>query len=249
MTEADKITVRVMHGRTSLGRRLGMVATVDMVITISGKVNTEIVGEQAIELGIPLLPIPTADGDSKALLEKYRDRIAKSFAEGALDQCLNELRKEITSEQAADAVVELMQTAKVGKCLVLLPYDDDHNRLYNETMGPAIAKQMIPVRLDHLPLSEAIYTSFADAIRSCSAVIADITKLNENVMYEIGYAHGCGLTPLIYTRDKARLQQLPVYFKTLNVRHASSETAVESLIDEYLTSLKDTRRLHQRGIL
>ena len=249
MTQADNITIRVMTGRTSLGRRLGMVAGVDMVVTISGKVHTEVVVEQALELGIPVLPIPIAGGDSRNLLQKYHNRIAASFEEGALDTCLNELRTESDLEKAAGAVVDLLQTAKVGKCLVLLPYDDDHNRLYKETIEPAVAKQMIPVRLDHLPRSEAIYTSFADAIRSSSAVIADITELNENVMYEIGYAHGCGLSPLIYTQDQARLSQLPVYFRTLNVRLASRETPVEKLIDEYLTSLKDPHRLHQRSIL
>src|SRR5437879_1901372 len=40
MTEQDGITVRVMTGRTPLGRRLAMVAGVDLVVTISGKQHT-----------------------------------------------------------------------------------------------------------------------------------------------------------------------------------------------------------------
>jgi hypothetical protein len=75
-------------------------------------------------------------------------------------------------------------------------------------------------------------------------VIADITLLNENVMYEVGYAHGRGLTPLIYSRDAARREQLPVYFRTLNVRLASEATPVNILIDDYLRSFKATRRVH-----
>jgi nucleoside 2-deoxyribosyltransferase len=250
LTEEEGVTLRIMSGRTPLGRRLAMVAGVDMVVTISGKVHTEVVVEQAVELGIPVLPIPFAGGDSEALLNKYYKRIAAAFEDGALDTCVDELNRWTTTdlEKGAAAVIDLIRTAKVGKCLVLLPYDDEHKLLYKSTIEPAIAKHMIPVRLDHLPRSEAIYTSFADAIRSCSAVVADITMLNENVMYEIGYAHGHGLTPLIYTRDEARLDQLPVYFRTLNVRLASRETPAEELIDEYLTSLKDTRRLHQRAM-
>ena len=65
---------------------------------------------------------------------------------------------------AAAAVVDLIRTAKVGRCLVLLPYDDQHNNLYISAIEPAVARHMIPVRLDRLPRSEAIYTSFADAI-------------------------------------------------------------------------------------
>lgn len=247
MSAGEGITVRVMAGRTPLGRRLAMVAGVDMVVTISGKQHTEVVVEQALELGLPVLPIPDAGGDSKDLLKKYRERIAAGFDPGALDQCLAAVSKAIGGhpEIAAKAVVDLIRTAKVGRCLMLLPYDDQHNRLYASSIEPTVARHMIPVRLDRLPRSEAIYTSFADAVRSSSAVIADITLLNENVMYEVGYAHGCGLTPLIYTRDAARLEQLPVYFRTLNVRLASETMPVEVLIDDYLRSVKATGRVHE----
>ena len=247
MTEMDGITLRVMTGRTPLGRRLAMVAGVDMVVTISGKQHTEVVVEQALELGLPVLPIPDAGGDSRDLLVKYRERIAAGFDPGALDKCLGEVAKVIDShpDVAARAVVDLIQTAKVGRCLVLFPYDEQHNGLYISTIEPAVARHMIPVRLDRLPRSEAIYTSFADAIRSSSAIIADITLLNENVMYEVGYAHGRGLTPLIYTRDAARLDQLPVYFRTLNVRLASEDVPVDILIDNYLRSFKATGRVHR----
>jgi hypothetical protein len=104
---------------------------------------------------------------------------------------------------------------------------------------------MIPLRLDQLPTSAAIYTSFADAVHSSAAVIADITNLNENVMYEVGYAHGCGLTPLIYTRQSARIKKLPVYFRTLNVRLVSETTSVKVLIDDYLRSFKAGRGIQE----
>ena len=84
-----------------------------------------------------------------------------------------------------------------------------------------------------------------DDVAYLTAVIADITQINENVMYEVGYAHGRGLRPLIYTRNVARLDNLPVYFRTLNVRLASDETPLSKLIDDYLLSVKDTRRPQQ----
>lgn len=249
MSDADGIAMRVMAGRTPLGRRLAMVAGVDVVVTIAGKQHTEVVVEQALELGVPVFTIPDAGGDSEDLLSKYRKRIAASFNPGALDRCLDEISQAIDNNPdiAAGAVVDLIRTAKVGRCLVLIPYDDEHDHLYASTIEPAIARHMVPIRLDRLPKSEAIYTSFADAMQSSSAVIADITALNENVMYEIGYSHGRGLTPLIYTRDADRLTQLPVYFRTLNVRLASAETPVNILIEDYLRSLKTTQRLHQRS--
>jgi hypothetical protein len=192
---------------------------------------------------VPVLPIPDADGDSEELLAKYRSRIASRFDPGALEQCLSEVSQAMDRdpERASGAVVELLETAKIGRCLALFPYDDEHEHLYTSLLGPAIAKHMMPVRLDHVASSAAIYTSFADSIQSCSAVIADITRINEDVMYEVGYAHGRSLTPLLYTRDAARRDDLPVYFRTLNV-HLATEATLPAIVDDYLGSSKAAQR-------
>lgn len=248
MSEADGITVRVLTGRTPLGRRLAMVGDVDIVVTIYGRQHTEVVVERSLDLGLPVLPIPDAGGDSEELLRKYRPLIAKSFAPGGLDRCLSKISKRVKDRRpdlAARAVIKLIQSAKIGRCLVLLPFDKEHNSLYASTIEPAVTRHMIALRLDRLPSSEAIYTHFADAIQTSSAVIADITILNENVMYEVGYSHGRGLKPLIFTRNEARLEQLPVYFQALNVRLASDPQSVETIIEEYLRSRKASRRLNE----
>ena len=89
-------------------------------------------------------------------------------------------------------MVELVRNARIARCLVLLPYDPYHKALYTSIIELAVLKHLISIRLDEIPRSDAIYSSFGDAIRSSSAVIADITLINENVMYEIGYSHGRG---------------------------------------------------------
>ena len=244
MREEEGIKVQIMEGLTPLGRRLTMVASVDIVITISGRRHTEVVVEQALELGIPVLPIPHAEGDSGVLFKKYHDRIADFFAPGALDACIDELDQKINTDEqaAAQATVELIQTAKFGMCLALFPYDPAQNQLYDSTIEPAITKHMTAMRLDHLSRSEAIYNSFADTMRKSLAVIADITQLNENVMYEIGFAHALGITPLLYTREASRIDELPVYFRTLNIRVVSEVSPLADLIDEYLRSFKRRSR-------
>jgi hypothetical protein len=244
--QEDGITVRVMAGRTPLGRRLAMVADVDVVLTISGRRHTEVVMEQALELGLPVLPIPDAGGDSKELLQKHRTRIAAGFDAGALDLCLKVVADTMKSQpkQAADAVVELLRSARIGRCLLLFPYDEEHDRLYASVIRPAVEEHMFPIRLDRRPRSDAIYSSFAEAIRSSSAVIIDITKVNENVMYEAGYAHGhgSGLPLLIYARKAARLKKLPLYFRTLNVQLAEEPAALKPLVDGFLQSVKGRRQ-------
>lgn len=246
LSEADGITVQVMKGRTPLGRRLAMVAGVDLVVTISGRRHTEVVVEQAIELGIPVLPIPDAGGDSRELLDKHRDRVAAGFAPGALEKSLHAVSLSIDTDPraAAKATVELIQTAKIGRCLVLMPFDKVHDELYAVSIEPAIAKHMHPLRLDRLARSDAIYGTFDDAIRSATAVVVDVTQLNENVMYEIGFAHAFGLKPLIYSREAARLEQLPLYLRTLNVRLASTKTPVGELIEEYVQTFMAPGKVH-----
>lgn len=246
ISEVDGVKVRVMNGRTPLGRRLAMVADVDVVVTISGRRHTEVVVEQAIELGVPVLPIPSAGGDSKNLLDKHRDRIAGGFAPGALEKCLDEVSRLIRIDPgaAAKAAVELLRTAKIGRCLVLMPFDTAHNQLYEEAIRPAIERHTHPIRLDAVPRSDAIYGTFQDAIRSATAVIVDVTDFNENVMYEIGFAHALGLKPLIYSRDAARLDHLPLYLRTLNVRLATPTMPVSQLVEEYVRSFRPVGGMH-----
>lgn len=248
LTESDGISVVVLKGRTPLGRRLAMVAGADLVVTIAGRRHTEVVVEQAVELGLPVLPIPDADGDSKDLLDKYRDRVVAGFAPGALEKCLHAVSESIDADpqKAAKATVELLRTAKIGRCLVLMPFDDEHDELYAESIEPAIAKHMHPLRLDRLARSDAIYGAFGNAIRSATAVIVDVTHFNENVMYEIGFAHALGLKPLIYAREAARLENLPLYLRTLNVRLASTKYPVGKLVEEYVQTSMGTRRAQTR---
>jgi hypothetical protein len=244
MQPSDGITVCELSDRTALGRRLAMVASIDLLVTIAGRKHTEVVVEHALELGVPVLPVPDADGDSAQLLKDYRARIAASFARGALDRCLEDVSVNLLKDEskaAARAVVELMKTAKVGKCLVLLPFHGDHRQTYDEQIRPAIEQHMIPFRLDEVPTSELIHTNFNDAIRSATAIVADVTTDNLNVMYEIGYARAQGLTPLLFTLEERKPEAMPIYLRSMNVRTTSLEK-LGPLIDEYLRDIKQLRK-------
>ena len=129
-----------------------------------------------------------------------------------------------------------------------MPYDRAHDRLYETTVRPAVERHMTAIRLDQNASSASIYTSFASAIEASSALIADVTMLNENVMYEVGYAHGRGLEPLLFTRKQERLADLPIYFETLNIRLASRVTPVERLVEDYLRTMKATRGATLRSV-
>lgn len=242
MGRGDGIAVRQATGRTPLGRRLAMVEGVDIVVTIAGRKHTEVVVEQALDRRVPVLPLPNANGDSKELLRWYRTRIGESFGRRDLTRCLRTVTNALRHRreaQAAAAVVDLLKTVKTGTCLVLLPYEASLEPTYRRRIKPAIERHMFVDRLDHSPQSKQISESFAASVRSASAVIVDVTDLNPNVMYEVGYAHGLGLTPLLFTRKAARVARLPVYLRNLNVRAVTAKQSLSALIDEHLRFVKN----------
>jgi len=232
------ITVRELSGRTPMGRRLTMVSGVDVVVTFTGKAHTELVLEQAIELGVPALPIAATGGASRAVYEAYRERIEAAFAPGAVRECFRVLGElGMHDPRSVVAVMEVIRSARLGRCLVLQPYRAAADELYTSTLRPAIEEEMIPVRLKDTAGSQQIYASFFEAVSYSTAIIADISELNENVMYEVGYAHGRGLQPLLFTLDASRIQSLPVYFRTLNV-HAVTTEDLPDLVQSHLRAVK-----------
>jgi hypothetical protein len=96
------------------------------------------------------------------------------------------------------------------------------------------------VRLKDLGGSQQIYSSFFNAVSDSTTIIADITAVNENVMYEVGYAHGQGLEPLLFTLDPSSIDHLPVYFHALNV-HAVSEKGLPDLLRGHMDEVKRRR--------
>lgn len=232
------ITVRELPGRTALGRRLSMVSGVDVVVTFAGKQNTALVLEQAIELGVPALPIAATGGTSRTVYNIYQDRIEAAFAPGAVRRCFDVLAGlGLDDPRSVAAVAEVIRSARLGRCLVLQPYRAADEQLYTSALRPAIEEEMIAVRLKDAAGSQQIYASFFEAVSHSTAIIADITELNENVMYEVGYAHGRGLQPLLFTLDASRIQSLPVYLRTLNV-HAVTAEELPDLIRSHLRAVK-----------
>jgi hypothetical protein len=233
------ITVRVLIGRTALGRRLSMVGGVDILITVAGRRHTELLLEQAIELGVPALPIAHTGGDSKKIYDTYRERIQSAFAPGLVESCFEQLEKDgLDNPDSVRSIVDVIRSARVGRCLVLQPYrDNDDEVLYRKVIRPAVEEEMLAIRLKDNSGSQQIYTSFFDAVSYSTTIIADITSLNENVMYEVGYAHGRGLQPLLFTLDPTLIDRLPVYIRTLNV-HTVSKADLGALIRKHLRGIK-----------
>lgn len=222
MSEDDGVTVKVLKQRSDLGRRLRMIRDIDLLVTVRGKTHTETVLEQALETNTPAFPLWFSGGDSKKFWNQYKQEIHSWFPalSDIIISKINRFRLESSCgehKEIIQLIIGVLASARVSRCLVLLPFDDEHNRLYDEVVKPAIEQLMIAVRLDRQSDSRTINQNFRKALDYCRAVVADITRPNLSVMYEIGYAHAKGISPILFCRRPLSLKKLPVYVAARNV--------------------------------
>jgi len=100
-------------------------------------------------------------------------------------------------------------------------------------------RSLPPLSWKQLPIhGQVIFCEICDAIRHASAVVADVTTLNFNLMFEIGFALGLGI-PLIpvrdptYIRDKREFEELGV-LDTLGYVDFANSTELASRLDARL---------------
>ncbi|SMC65751.1 S1 RNA-binding domain-containing protein [Kibdelosporangium aridum] len=102
-----------------------------------------------------------------------------------------------------------------GQCFVLMPYatktlDDgqviDWDEHYKQVLEPAIsAAEMTPRRADFIFGVQPLIDRVWQGIQEAEVIVAEITGLSPNVMYEIGLAHVIGKRLLLLTTDMSAL--------------------------------------------
>ncbi len=89
---------------------------------------------------------------------------------------------------------------------VLMPFTDELTQIYNAFIKPTIedaAFGLICRRADDIKSNKAIIQDIWKSICEARLIVADLSGLNPNVMYELGIAHTLGKeTVLIYQRGR-----------------------------------------------
>jgi hypothetical protein len=220
-------------GKSTQARRFHLVTRADAIVTIMGEGNTATVIEMALEINRPLLPVGCTGGDSHNFWQNEADTLATRLRLSAdLRRRIGDpasLESDATIDALAVDVADAMYRAAEKRCLVLMPFDDA-DPFYADVIEPAvIAAGYVADRIDRRDFSGDIRDIFAERVRRDHVVLVDVTGLNPNVMYELGFVHASGnLTPLVIFREeltKARYDALPFYLKDLKITSADCQTA------------------------
>lgn len=106
---------------------------------------------------------------------------------------------------------------------VLMPFAEDLTRIYTSIIKTTVEATGLVCHLaDDFKTNKAIIQDIWKAICESRVVIADLTDLNPNVMYELGIAHTVGKeTILIYQRGRGKDPKFP--FDLAHIRRIEYE--------------------------
>lgn len=124
---------------------------------------------------------------------------------------------------------------------ILMPFAEDLTRVYTSIIKPAVeATGLVCRRADDFKTNKAIIQDIWKAICEARVVIADLTDLNPNVMYELGIAHTVGKeTILIYQRGRGKDPKFPFDLAHIRrIEYEDSATGGKKLENDLFDTLK-----------
>lgn len=99
-----------------------------------------------------------------------------------------------------------MSQEKRKICFVLMPFSDNMREVYDKAIKPACDKAGFDsLRVDELKGAFNINRKIIEYIFNSDAIIADLTKWNPNVFYEMGVAHAIGNKTIMIIQKKSKL--------------------------------------------
>jgi hypothetical protein len=93
----------------------------------------------------------------------------------------------VPSPGSLDRISPLDEQSKVA--FVIMPFEDRLAALYAEIQAACESANVRCLRSDEIERTGRITEQIRDAIANADVLVADISDLNPNVMYELGYAH------------------------------------------------------------
>lgn len=141
----------------------------------------------------------------EAEVQKLREQLREETPE--------EEEEEVESEQE-DAVKRYNKSK--NRVFVIMPFSPDFDDVWNGGIKRACEENgFAALRVDQVSLSSWITDDVKEFVKMSTTVIADVTRNNPNVMFELGYALGRGKDPIIVCQPPS--EKIP--FDISGIRH------------------------------
>jgi hypothetical protein len=128
---------------------------------------------------------------------------------------------------------------KRPQAFVVMQFSSPYNEVYIEVIRRVCEEVGIDVyRIDESPGTGIIINDIAQAIKESSLVIADISPLNANVFYEVGYAHGINKPTILIAERGTKLPFDVSPFRTIFYDNSiSGKPRLERGLKEFLVNI------------
>lgn len=192
------------RGKTRETRRFSFVRSLDALLAVAGRGGAAQSLALAMELGMPVLPVPLFDGAAKELWRAYKNDLTRTLRldEATVERWEAPIPTDPSrlQELACEMVKALLDNLP-RRCFVIMPFLQDFVPLYDFVIEPAIKNAGDqPIRLDRTAVPGNVGNQIHDGIRYCDYVIAVLDGLRANVLYELGFAHGYGKPTVLLNR-------------------------------------------------
>lgn len=131
-----------------------------------------------------------------------------------------------------------------GLGFVLLPHTDEFQAIYDQAILPAMTENDLEaIKADDIYSPGAILAQVWSFIRRAEVVVADVSSINPNVIFELGLCFGLHRCPILLVRDPG---ELPFNLRSLRyIQYENSVAGIPSLkeklglaIEEFLAATR-----------
>jgi hypothetical protein len=237
--------VQTFAGFSAQARRLKLVQIADAVLTVRGYVQTALVLEMALATTRAAVPLPFTNGDSATHWQEnrahYLARLSINEEQATRWESirLDNTTPDSTVTKLINEVVAVVNRVIGRKCLLLMPFSDDDSTLTGIIRDVGFQD----IRLDRDLHTGDVRQTVQQLVQDCDAVVADITKLSANVMYEVGLAHAQGKKPpplLIWRADPDLLEtSLPFYLRPHRIASSKDRGGTLGALRDYLEAIRN----------
>lgn len=215
-------------GSTRQARRFQLALAADVIVSVSGGGGTT----DGINLGFtlqrPTLPLRFTGGVSRAFWEgsgggfpeatHLQRRVRAHFPDECVDVASrNDLPAAKADREAlAEDLARWIVDAAMGTCFVAMPFPDTGTPKTPRLLEEAAARANLRCTNAGMTLETGkIHDEMLRQIRDATIVVGilhdgpvggelNVFSGNDNVLYEVGYAHGCGVPTVLISTDPAQ---------------------------------------------